>query len=99
MRIDKNDIPTRIDAPGAVARQSPGFGETGGKLGTMGAEYFSMAAGADLAPLLEGLDHVVQAVTGHRGGRLGEPGEPTSRTALRAEESGSRRPERAPTAK
>lgn len=57
MRIAKDDIPTRIDTPGAVARQLPDFGETGGRLGTIGAEYFSMAKGTDLAPLLEGLEH------------------------------------------
>lgn len=33
-----NDIPVRIDAPGAVARQLSDFGEASG---TMGAEYFS----------------------------------------------------------
>lgn len=53
MHISKHDIPTRIDVPGAVARQLPNFGEAAG---TIGAEYFSMAAGTDLAPLLEGLD-------------------------------------------
>ena len=53
MHISKHDIPTRIDVPGAVARQLPDFGEAAG---TIGAEYFSMAAGTDLAPLLEGLD-------------------------------------------
>lgn len=52
MHISKNDIPVRIDVPGAVARQLPDFGIASG---TIGAEYFSMAAGTDLAPLLEGL--------------------------------------------
>jgi hypothetical protein len=54
MRIAKNDIPVLIDAPGAVARQRSDFGKANG---TMGAEYFSLGAGADLAPLLEGLEH------------------------------------------
>jgi gentisate 1,2-dioxygenase len=54
MHLSKNDIPVRIDAPGAVARQLSDFGEASG---TMGAEYFSLAAGADLAPLLEGLEN------------------------------------------
>lgn len=53
MHIHRNDIPVRIDAPGAVARQLPDFGEADGSIG---AEYFSLGAGTDLAPLLEGLD-------------------------------------------
>lgn len=53
MRITKHDIPVRVEAPGAVARQLPDFGTVDG---TVGAEYFSLAAGTDLAPLLEGLD-------------------------------------------
>lgn len=53
MHVSKHDIPTRIDVPGAVARQLPDFGEAAG---TIGAEYFTMAAGTDLAPLLEGLE-------------------------------------------
>ena len=52
MHLSKTDVPVRIDAPGAVARQQTDFGAA---FGVMGAEYFSMAAGADLAPLLEGL--------------------------------------------
>ncbi len=52
MHITKHDIPVRIDAPGAVARQQTDFGAA---FGVMGAEYFSMAKGADLAPLLKGL--------------------------------------------
>jgi hypothetical protein len=60
MRIDKQDIPVRLQAPGAVARQLPDFGEADG---TLGAEYFSLAAGTDLAPLLQGLeDDACQAV-------------------------------------
>jgi gentisate 1,2-dioxygenase len=54
MHLSKDDIPVRIDAPGAVARQLSDFGEAAG---TMGAEYFSLGAGADLAPLLAGLEH------------------------------------------
>lgn len=52
MHITKNDIPVKIDAPGAIARQQTDFGAA---FGVMGAEYFSMAKGADLAPLLVGL--------------------------------------------
>jgi mannose-6-phosphate isomerase-like protein (cupin superfamily) len=42
----------KIDAPGAIARQQTDFGAA---FGVMGAEFFTMAKGADLAPLLEGL--------------------------------------------
>ncbi len=52
MHISKDTIPVKIDAPGAVARQQVDFGAA---FGVMGAEYFTMAKGADLAPLLEGL--------------------------------------------
>ncbi len=52
MHVAKNDIPVKIDAPGAIARQQTDFGAA---FGAMGAEYFTMAKGADLAPLLEGL--------------------------------------------
>lgn len=52
MHISKNDIPIKVDAPGAVARQIPDFGIASG---VMGAEYFTMKTGTDLAPLLKGL--------------------------------------------
>ena len=54
MHIDKHEIPVKIEVPGATARQLPDFGTASG---AMGAEYFTMAQGTDLAPLLEGLDH------------------------------------------
>lgn len=53
MHITKNDIPVRVEAPGAVARQLPDFGVAEG---VIGAEYFSLGAGTDLAPLLAGLE-------------------------------------------
>lgn len=53
MHLDKNDIPTRIAIDGAVARQFKNFGEPEG---TFGAEYFSLATGVDMAPLLAGLE-------------------------------------------
>ena len=55
MRIAKEDVPVKIDAPGAVARQKPDFGDASG-YGKMGGEYFSLGAGADIEPLLKGLD-------------------------------------------
>ncbi len=54
MRIAKNDIPVKIDLPGATARQVKDFGDATG-YGKIGGEYFSLAAGTDLAPLLQGL--------------------------------------------
>jgi hypothetical protein len=56
MRIAKEDIPVKIEVPGAKARQRTGFGDVQG-YGTMGAEYFSLGAGTDLTPLLQGLEH------------------------------------------
>ena len=54
MRIAKQDIPVRIDVPGAVARQKTEFGSAAG-FEMMGGEYFSLGAGTDIAPLLQGL--------------------------------------------
>ena len=50
MRIDKHDIPVVMAVPGATARSTPIHGD-------LAAEYFSLGAGTDIAPLLEGLDH------------------------------------------
>lgn len=55
MHISKEAVPVKVDAPGATARQQIDFGEVNG-YGTIGAEYFSMATGTDLAPLLKGLE-------------------------------------------
>jgi hypothetical protein len=54
MRINKDEIPKKVDAPGAVARQATGFGDVSA-YGSFGAEYLSLAAGTDIAPLLQGL--------------------------------------------
>jgi hypothetical protein len=54
MRIARQDVPVRIGAPGAVARVQPDFGDASG-FGMMSGEYFSLGAGADIAPLLKGL--------------------------------------------
>ncbi|MEI8359855.1 MAG: hypothetical protein RL698_243 [Pseudomonadota bacterium] len=53
MRIPKEQIPVKLDVPGAKARQLSDFGVASG---TIGAEYFSLGAGTDIAPLLQGLD-------------------------------------------
>ena len=55
MRIAKEDIPVRIDVPGATARQLTDFGDATG-FGKIGGEYFSLAEGTDISPLLQGLD-------------------------------------------
>ena len=55
MRIRKDEIPLKIDAPGAVARQATDFGDVTG-FGQLGGEYFSLGAGTDIAPLLQGLE-------------------------------------------
>ncbi len=55
MRIAKEAIPTVIDAPGAVARVRTDFGDASG-YGKISGEYFSLGAGADIAPLLKGLE-------------------------------------------
>jgi hypothetical protein len=54
MRISKCDIPTKIDVPGATARQALDFGDPSA-CSSFGAEYFSLGAGTDIAPLLAGL--------------------------------------------
>jgi hypothetical protein len=56
MRVAKTDIPAKIDVPGAVARQIGDFGDAS-KHGPLAAEYFSLGAGTDIAPLLEGLEN------------------------------------------
>jgi len=55
VRIAKEDVPVKIDAPGAVARQQTDFGDASG-FGAMGGEYFSLGKGADLRELLHGLE-------------------------------------------
>jgi hypothetical protein len=55
MRVSKSQIPTKIDVPGAVARQATDFGDAS-PYGTMSGEYFSLGAGTDIAPLLKGLE-------------------------------------------
>jgi hypothetical protein len=54
VHVHRNDIPTKIDVPGATARQQTGFGDT--TAGTLGGEYLILGAGTDIAPLLVGLE-------------------------------------------
>ena len=53
MHVTKNEIPVKIDVPGATARQAEGFGDPSG-FGALAGEYLSLGAGTDIAPLLEG---------------------------------------------
>jgi uncharacterized protein (TIGR03086 family) len=55
LHLDKSAVPTKIEIPGAHARQLPAFGDATG-YGAMAGEYFSLAAGTDIAPLLVGLE-------------------------------------------
>lgn len=54
MRIAKDQIPEKINVPGAIARQAGDFGDASG-YARMAGEYFSLGAGTDIAPLLKGL--------------------------------------------
>lgn len=55
MHIAKENVPVKIDVPGAKARQTGEFGNASG-YGAMAGEYFSLGAGTDIAPLLKGLE-------------------------------------------
>ena len=55
MRIAKKDVPVKIEAPGAIARLRTEFGSAQGYT-NISAEYFSLGAGTDIAPLLKGLE-------------------------------------------
>jgi len=55
MHISKDEIPAKIDVPGAKARATEAFGDATG-FGTMQGEYFSLKEGTDIAPLLAGLE-------------------------------------------
>lgn len=55
MKQNKRDVPVRVDTPDAVARQQMDFGDTSG-YGELSGEFFTLGAGTDLTPLLEGLE-------------------------------------------
>ncbi|MGQ9425844.1 hypothetical protein ACXYTJ_05425 [Gilvimarinus sp. F26214L] len=55
MHIARDDVPVRVDAPGAVARQQTELGDVSG-YGKMGAEHFRFDAGTDITDLLKGLE-------------------------------------------
>ena len=54
MHVAKENVPVRLDAPGAIVRLQTGFGDVSG-YGAIGAEYFSFDAGTDITELLHGL--------------------------------------------
>lgn len=56
MHIPKENIPVKIDVPGAVARQALNFGDAS-DYGKIAGEYFSLGKGTDIAPLLKGLEN------------------------------------------
>ncbi len=55
MHTPKESVPVKFAVPGATARQLTDFGDATG-FGMISGEYFSLGAGTDIAPLLEGLD-------------------------------------------
>lgn len=55
MHVSKDKINVRMNAPGAVLRQTPEFGSVRG-YDKIGAEYFSLSAGVDTTPLCQGLE-------------------------------------------
>ena len=55
MKITKENIPVKLEIPGAVIRQRTDFGDATG-LGKISGEYFSLSAGVDTAPLFMGLE-------------------------------------------
>ena len=55
MRLAKNDIPVKMNALGAVARQKTYFGDPTG-YGKISGEFFSLGAGTDISTLLQGLE-------------------------------------------
>jgi hypothetical protein len=55
VRIAKEKVDVQLEIPGAVIRQQTDFGDVSG-FGAISAEYFTLSAGVDTAPLFEGLE-------------------------------------------
>lgn len=55
MHIAKENVPVKIGAPGLAARQQVDFGDATG-YGRISGEFFSLPAGMDISPLLQGLE-------------------------------------------
>jgi hypothetical protein len=54
MHVSKDAVEVKLAIPGVVIRQHENFGDVHG-YGRISAEYFSLAAGVDTAPLFVGL--------------------------------------------
>jgi hypothetical protein len=55
MHVKKEDVDVKMEIPGATIRQRLDFGDATG-YGKLSAEYFTLAAGVDTTPLMQGLD-------------------------------------------
>jgi len=55
MQVAKDHVDIRMQIPGAVIRQRMDFGDASG-YGPISGEFFTLAAGVDTAPLLQGLE-------------------------------------------
>lgn len=55
MRLPKDLVDVKMEVPGAVLRQRTDFGDAS-RFATFSAEYFTLAAGLDTAPLFQGLE-------------------------------------------
>lgn len=55
MRVAKDSVDVKMQIPGAVIRQRTEFGDVSG-FSTISGEYFTLAAGVDTTPLLQGLE-------------------------------------------
>jgi hypothetical protein len=55
MRVPKDQVDVKMEIPGAVIRQRTEFGDMRG-FSTISAEYFTLSAGVDTAPLFQGLE-------------------------------------------
>ena len=56
LSLEKDAVPIILEVDGATARQQLDFGDSTG-YGWLAGEYFTLAAGTDLAPLLSGLSN------------------------------------------
>jgi len=55
MRVAKEKVDVRMEIPGAVIRQRTEFGDVSG-FDTISGEYFTLSAGVDTTPLMQGLE-------------------------------------------
>jgi hypothetical protein len=55
MRVPKDHVDVRMEAPGVAIRQRAGFGDVRG-YSTISAEYFTLPAGLDTTPIFQGLE-------------------------------------------